>query len=120
MPILKPCPSHHTKMSNPCCSCGACCATYRVDFHPLELTGGSWAWKNGVPPEMTVKVTERLVRMKGTDHPQPRCVALDGKIGTMVSCAIYENRPSPCREFGPEHDACNTARKRHGLEPLEV
>ena len=40
-----------------CQSCGACCAAFRVDFHPAELAGGAFAWGAGVPREMTVPVT---------------------------------------------------------------
>ena len=32
---------------SPCQSCGACCASFRVDFHPAELAGGAFAWDGG-------------------------------------------------------------------------
>ncbi|MGE5470935.1 MAG: YkgJ family cysteine cluster protein [Bacteroidota bacterium] len=101
-----------------CQSCGACCVSFRVDFHPVELAGGAFAWQGGVPLAMTVPVTANIVRMAGTDAPEPRCVALAGEIGKMVSCTIYEQRPSPCREFDTEHAACNRARQRCGLPAL--
>jgi Fe-S-cluster containining protein len=53
-----------------------------------------------------------------------RCVALRGRIGEAVSCAIYEFRPVACRDFAPlaavgnGDEACNDARRRHGLAPL--
>jgi Fe-S-cluster containining protein len=103
---------------SPCQSCGACCAAFRVDFHPAELAGGAFAWGEGVPSAMTVKVTTQLIRMQGTDSSPPRCVALAGEIGQAVACGIYGNRPSPCREFDTEHEACARARRRHGLPPL--
>jgi len=62
--------------------------------------------------------------MKGTGQFPIRCTALRGEIGREVGCAIYEFRPSPCREFAPlaavgrGDDACNDARRRHGLSPL--
>jgi Fe-S-cluster containining protein len=62
--------------------------------------------------------------MSGTNNRQSRCTALSGEPGVSVSCSIYENRPSPCREFamsgenGEENDACNRARARYGLPPL--
>lgn len=105
-------------IANPCTSCGACCAAFRVDFHPAELTGGAFAWEGGVPPGMTVPVTPQLMRMRGTDASPPRCVALRGEIGSEVSCTIYGARPSPCREFDVSHDACARARGRYGLSPL--
>lgn len=102
-------------MSSICQSCGACCASFRVDFHPAELAGGAFAWGQGVPAAMTVPVTPAIVRMCGTDDAAPRCVALAGEIGGLVRCTIYDERPSPCREFDVEHDACLQARRRHGL-----
>jgi len=101
-----------------CQSCGACCASFRVDFHPAELAGGAFAWGEGVPKEMTVPVTAAIVRMRGTDDAAPRCVALAGEIGQSVKCTIYDGRPSPCREFDTEHAACNRARQRCGLAGL--
>lgn len=101
-----------------CQSCGACCVSFRVDFHPVELAGGAFAWGQGVPLEMTLPVTANIVRMAGTDDPEPRCVALRGEVGEAVICSIYHGRPSPCREFDVEHAACNRARQRCGLAPL--
>lgn len=103
---------------NVCQQCGACCAAFRVDFHPAELAGGAFAWGKGVDRALTVPVTPAIVRLCGTDSPAPRCVALQGEIGLMVACSIYEERPSPCREFDTRHAACNRARQRHGLPPL--
>jgi len=101
-----------------CETCGACCVSFRVDFHPAELAGGAFPWGRGVPLAMTVPVTPAIVRMAGTDDPEPRCTALSGKVGLAVQCAIYEARPSPCREFDIEHAACNRARQRCALPPL--
>jgi Fe-S-cluster containining protein len=103
---------------NVCQACGACCASFRVDFHPAELAGGAFAWGQGVPREMAVPVTPAIVRLRGTDAAVPRCVALEGTIGQSVRCGVYEARPSPCREFDISHDACARARHRHGLPTL--
>ncbi|MDR1648032.1 MAG: YkgJ family cysteine cluster protein [Zoogloeaceae bacterium] len=101
--------------SNPCLTCGACCASYRVDFHPSELAGGIYAWGAGVPRDYALTLTPRLMRMRGTDASPPRCLALNGEIGVRVACAVYAGRPSPCRDFLPEHEACQRARRRLGL-----
>lgn len=104
-----------------CTRCGACCAAFRVDFHRSELASVS---EGGVPDAMTVPVIGELVRMRGTDDASPRCVALAGEIGSGVRCTIYAGRPSPCRDFAPYaalgigEDACDRARRRHGLPPL--
>ena len=81
---------------NPCTRCGACCASVRVDFARQELQS-----EGGVVPDgLTVALNDRLSRMRGTDHAQPRCAALVGTVGQRASCGIYEWRPAPCREFG--------------------
>ena len=102
-------------MADPCLSCGACCASFRVDFHVSDLEsqpGGC------VPVALTVPVTATLHRMRGTDDGRPRCIALAGEVGVAVSCTLYAERPSPCREFDIEHPACDRARQRCGLPPL--
>ncbi|WP_374347085.1 YkgJ family cysteine cluster protein [Chitinimonas sp.] len=103
-----------------CLRCGACCAAFRVSFDRSELDseGGK------VPDGLADTETASLCRMRGTDYAQPRCVALQGKVGERVSCAIYAERPGPCREFAPLAElgifspACNRARRRHGLPDL--
>jgi uncharacterized protein len=107
---------------NPCTRCGACCAAFRVDFarDELQSEGGT------VPDGLAVDVTGRTVRLRGTDHASPRCAALSGTVGLRVRCGIHEWRPSPCREFGLRapmgigDDACDRARARHGLPPLDA
>lgn len=97
-----------------CQSCGACCASFRVDFsvHELMSRGGS------VPDSLSVEVNGITCRMRGTDHLPPRCAALTGKPGHQVACGIYEWRSSPCREFEEGSDACQRARVRQGMAPL--
>ncbi|WP_313145645.1 YkgJ family cysteine cluster protein [Diaphorobacter nitroreducens] len=100
---------------HPCLTCGACCASFRVDFsvHETEELGGC------VPDGLVVPVTDHTARMRGTDHAQPRCAALTGQVGLRAACGIYEWRPSPCREFEAGSDACNRARQRHHLPALD-
>lgn len=102
-------------MAHPCLSCGACCASFRVDFsiYETEDEGGS------VPQGLVVPLTSALVRLRGTDHSPTRCAALTGRISQQVACGIYEWRPGPCREFEAGSDACQRARARHGLPPLQ-
>ena len=97
-----------------CQRCGACCASFRVDFSVQETQseGGR------VPDGLWVPVTDHISRMRGTDHGRPRCAALSGRIGEQVGCGIYEWRPNPCHEFEEGSDACAQARRRHGLAPL--
>ena len=108
-------------MSNPCQSCGACCATYRVSFYWGETDGAPGGC---VPETLTEKISAQLCCMRGTERQPPRCAALRGQIGSAVSCAIYEWRPSTCREFAPlaaigrGDESCNEARRRHKLPLL--
>lgn len=79
-----------------------------------------------VPQALTEQVTPFLSCMQGTNARVSRCVALEGEIGKAVSCSIYLNRPTPCREFdqsgldGIANEACDRARARYGMPPLEV
>ena len=109
-------------MVNPCIECGACCAHFRVSFHWSEserFLGGT------TPAELTTKIGPHRVAMQGTGGTPPRCTALDGEIGRSVACRIYEQRPSPCREFqaswvdGVRSERCDAARAAHGLPPLK-
>ena len=101
---------------NPCVTCGACCAHFRVSFYWAEADdapGGT------VPTALTEDITSLLRCMKGTNQREPRCAALEGEIGREVRCGIYERRPGPCHELEAGSDACNRARRRHGLAPLD-
>lgn len=109
-------------MTNPCLTCGACCAYYRVSFHWAEtdrFLGGK------TPADLTFKADLHRAAMHGTSGPSPRCIALEGEIGRAVRCTIYSRRPSPCREFsaswvnGERSERCDRARAAHGLAPLE-
>lgn len=82
---------------NPCLSCGACCAAYRVSFYWGEADP---VQAGCVPVDMVEELTPFRRCMRGTNQSHPRCVALDGEIGRAVKCGIYPQRPSPCVEFG--------------------
>ena len=106
---------------NPCLTCGACCAYYRASFYWTEgddVAGGT------VPVDLTESLNLHLRVMRGTNNPNPRCIALDGEIGHCVSCSIYNLRSSVCREFpyswenGIHNERCDKARQAWGLEPL--
>lgn len=94
-----------------CLTCGACCATFRVDFATEELL----SYGGQVPDGLALPLTGTLCRMRGTDHHPPRCAALTGLIGQRVACGIYEWRPGPCHELEPGSTGCLHARQRHRL-----
>lgn len=103
---------------NPCVSCGACCAHFRVSFYWAEADDAPGGI---VPSALTERVNEHLRCMAGTQDRPPRCVALGGEIGQQVGCTIYELRPSPCREFemyepdGSPNPRCQRVREAIGL-----
>ena len=96
-------------------TCGACCAYFRASFYWAEgndVEGGT------VPAELTDKLNDFMRVMKGTNCPTPRCIALQGTIGERIWCSIYEQRPTPCRQFAMGDERCASARQHHGLPPL--
>ena len=95
-----------------CTICGACCAIYRVSFYWGELADADG---NGVPHELSVDINSRLSCMKGTRGGNSRCIALQGELGESVSCAIYEHRPSACRDVTPHDPRCLRARAAYGM-----
>ncbi|HEY8976849.1 MAG TPA: YkgJ family cysteine cluster protein [Burkholderiaceae bacterium] len=98
-------------MTNPCLSCGACCAAFRVSFHWVEAPAG-----------LDARLTERIGRqhlcMAGTNAAAPRCIALEGVVGGPTRCTAYDARPPACREVQPGDGKCTRARERHGLAPV--
>lgn len=79
-----------------------------------------------MPDDLVVQINPTRVAMIGTDSKPCRCISLEGEIGKGVSCGIYEQRSSPCREFeaawvdGQPNPSCDAARAAYGLPPLEA
>ncbi|GAB4413661.1 MAG: hypothetical protein OHK0054_02490 [Sideroxydans sp.] len=74
----------------------------------------------GSVPRMLVEPVGAAFCMKGTDGFPPRCIALEGEVGKQVSCSIYADRPTSCREFNPyERDGTPNMRcfKLRGIVP---
>jgi hypothetical protein len=82
---------------NPCLTCGACCAAFRVSFYWAETDRAQGGM---VPLEMTEEVTPFRRAMRGTNQPYPRCIALQGPVGGLTNCVIYAHRSTTCRNFG--------------------
>ena len=105
-----------------CLRCGACCAYYRVSFYWAEADP---AVEGTVPIALTEKLNDLRRVMAGTNSKSPRCVALEGQIGSCVHCTIYAERPSPCQEFrvawedGLPSPECDKARLAWGLPVLQ-
>lgn len=111
-----------TDESNPCLNCGACCSHFRVSFYHGELDYHPGGF---VPDRLAEKVNDTFACMRGTKEGEGRCVALMGKIGESISCAIYENRPSSCRIYevwkadGTPNEQCQELRKKIGIPLLQ-
>jgi Fe-S-cluster containining protein len=107
--------------SNPCSTCGACCSHFRVSFY----AGESDVHEHGhVPSAMVTQIGPMRACMSGTEQGG-RCSALMGTIGAgPISCSIYAQRPSPCREYpvwladGTPNPSCQRLRANIGLAPL--
>ncbi|MCM8513791.1 YkgJ family cysteine cluster protein [Acinetobacter bereziniae] len=93
-----------------CLNCGACCAFFRVSFY--------WAEGEAMPSDYVEPLTAVYSCMQGTNQKQPRCIALDGVVGQQVSCTMYEQRSSSCKEVQAGDGQCAKARQAHNLIPL--
>lgn len=93
-----------------CLSCGACYAFFRVSFY--------WAEGIHMPEHHTEPVTPVYSCMVGTNQADPRCIVLEGTIGQQVSCGMYEQRSSSCKEVQIADDQCNKARHAHNMIPF--
>lgn len=108
--------------ANPCLACGLCCIHFRISFYWAEADDAPGGF---VPAVMTEKLNQLMRCMKGSNSVPRRCAALEGEPGQGVSCSIYENRPTPCREFpshqedGTPNPKCDELRARAGLPPLQ-
>ncbi|MBF0352396.1 MAG: YkgJ family cysteine cluster protein [SAR324 cluster bacterium] len=112
---------------NPCVTCGACCAFFRVSFYWAECDDSEWGT---VPVDRTEVISPFHRCMKGTHKKPPYCSELKGEIGKLALCQIYEKRPSTCREFGIQWQdgyyvqspedllRCNQARLSWNLPPI--
>ncbi len=105
--------------NNPCFNCGVCCTHFRISFYCGEMDTQPLGF---VPSELTSKINDVMVCMKGTEKGENRCVALQGNIGKGdIKCGIYDKRPTPCREFpvwmedGSVNPKCNELRRKYGI-----
>lgn len=97
-------------MEYDCQTCGACCSCFSgVVVYSAEI------YKDG-------KIVNEILHKNVVKNNQSsyyrleqdnfRCKHLEGVLGENVSCNIYENRPSVCRQFEPGSKKCIEARKK--------
>ncbi len=99
-------------MTYDCQSCGACCAVFRVSFYWSETTLHP---EGTVPKELITAISPWHVAMNGTLQSPVRCSCLRGEVGESVSCAIYPQRSTTCRECEAGDITCLRARELAGL-----
>lgn len=85
-----------------CISCGACCS-YKWSWPVLKRDRSDC---KKIPQEMQ-RMDYPLMKTKDN-----RCIALDGIVGSCVSCKIYFDRPNSCRQFTPNSELCLEARNK--------
>ena len=108
-------------MTFDCQTCGACCcntdenrAEGYVDY--VEVAARARLRRH---PVLLRRLTvlnakgERHMKLRGAEQ---RCVALQGRLGRRVSCAIYELRPSACRTVQPGSRECRRDRRERGID----
>ena len=71
-----------------------------------------------MPEEAVEALTPVYSCMKGTNQKNPRCIMLSGEIGQQVSCTMYVQRSSSCKEVQAGDEQCTKARNAYGLIPL--
>lgn len=104
-----------------CVRCGACCANTDqnraegfVDYVEVFRSDGLMR-RRELLSVYTVKNAAGQVHMKL--HPDGRCLALEGRLGEGVRCAIYPSRPGVCRKVTAGSDECLRARREQGIDP---
>jgi Fe-S-cluster containining protein len=103
-----------------CTRCGACCsnpdenrAERFLDY--VEVLPRDRLFRK---PEQRRRLT--VVNEAGGIHmrldPDHRCVALRGKLGQRVHCAIYEDRPTGCRLVEAGGVRCRQYRRERDID----
>jgi Fe-S-cluster containining protein len=103
-----------------CRTCGACCAN--PDENRAEGVV-DWVEVRGDEPLLQdARLVRRLIveSAAGERHlrldPAGRCLALRGRIGRHVACAVYALRPAGCRRVQPGDARCRQYRRERGVE----
>lgn len=103
-----------------CRTCGACCINLpsnRAEAFPwwVEVADGDRILERAdLTRKYVVRDADGVPHLRlANDH---RCLALRGALGRETSCAIYGDRPSPCRSVQPGDALCKRYRHEHGLD----
>jgi len=105
-----------------CQRCGACCANL-----PSNRAEGFASWVEVEDDDRILGKPDLVRKLVVTDGdgvphlrlaPDGRCLSLRGALGRRVSCAIYHDRPSPCRRVQPGDANCLRYRAEHGVAAI--
>jgi len=108
-----------------CRACGLCCAALYADNESwADLTDEDIAalpkrWKKyalPVTPGWAFTENHYAFATKYDKDGNTVCVGLKGTLARKVSCALYENRPSVCRDsIQPGNKDCKTLRSKYAM-----
>lgn len=102
-----------------CLTCGACCTN--PDENRRERFVDYVEVADDSPLLSREDLRKRYVVFNADDvphmrlDPAHRCVALRGRLGEHVRCAIYPMRPTGCRRVTLGDDRCLQYRRERGL-----
>jgi Fe-S-cluster containining protein len=101
-----------------CRTCGACCVNLpsnRAEQFPwwVEIADDDRILERADLRKYVVRDADGVphLRLAGDS----RCIALRGALGRETACAIYADRPSPCRHVQRGDALCKRYRHEHGL-----
>ncbi len=102
-----------------CVACGACCVNPDENRREgyvwfVEVRGTKLLEKKELAKPLVVFDPDGVPHLR-LDPGTGRCVALRGKLGRKVSCAIYDYRPKGCRMVEPGDRRCLAARAERGI-----
>ncbi len=98
-----------------CRSCGACCGPPYPSGRYIDLTQLDVARLSSHYRRTHAGGGSAPALATVTGHDGVVCVALRGRIGNAVRCAIYARRPDACRRFKAGSRACLRLRKHAAL-----
>ena len=106
-------------MTFDCRTCGACCV------NPPANRDADFPWWVEIAEGDRLLARVDLVRKLVVRDPDGvphlrlgeggRCLALRGALQERTSCAIYHDRPTPCRTVQPGDALCRRYRYEHGI-----
>lgn len=102
-----------------CQSCGACCTNPEENRREGFRSYVEVASREPLLQKRDLVKKYCVVDADGIVHlrldPSERCVALLGKLGKRVNCAIYAVRPRGCRLVEAGSPRCLLARRERGI-----